>query len=62
MAFGIPTRRLSDEDKAKIIRLYSVDGVLPASIATRFGMSGRRIRQILHEAKVPKPNRSLAIR
>jgi transposase-like protein len=53
--------KLTDAERAKIVRLYIVNQVTQKVLAKRFGVSERTIFLILRAAGAKLPNRSLTI-
>lgn len=58
---GLGIKRLTDEDRAKIVRLYRDNLMTQALIAKRFGVHSVTIAKVLRKAGISKPNRRMDV-
>ena len=50
---------LNDRDRAAIVRLYTQELMTQADLAKRFCVRAERIRKVIQESGVAKPNRRM---
>jgi len=60
--FGGRRNLLTEEEQAKVIRLYIADLLTQAVLARRFGVSIGTIQSVLAKHHASKPNRTLHVK